>query len=94
MSWIEAATRLSGRTWQVATALWFVGLRTRSKSATVTLTLKTLRRFHLSPKAVQRGLAALADAGLVITRRQTGRRSQVSILPAPGPRKHSEEAHD
>jgi hypothetical protein len=83
MSWIAAATRLSGRTWQVATALWFVGIRSHSKSATVALTPKTLSRFHLSENAVRRGLSALADAGLVIVERQTGRRSLVTILPAP-----------
>jgi hypothetical protein len=86
MSWIAAATRLSGRTWQVATALWFVGIRSRSKSATVALTPKTLARFHLSENAVRRGLSALAAAGLVIVERQTGRRSLVTILPAPVPR--------
>jgi hypothetical protein len=86
MSWVAEATPLSGRTWQVATALWFVALRSRTKSATETLTEKTMRRFHLSQKMVQRGLAALSDAGLVIVERRAGRRSLVTILPAPVPR--------
>jgi hypothetical protein len=86
MSWIQEATRLSGRTWQVACALWFVGIRSKTKSATVTLTEKTRRRFNLSENAVKRGLKQLADAGLVIVERQTGRRSIVTILPAPVPK--------
>jgi hypothetical protein len=85
MTWIVEVTRLSGRTWQVASALWFAGLRSRSKSATVALTPKILDQFHLSPCAVKRGLTALADAGLVIIERQTGKRSLVTILPAPVP---------
>jgi hypothetical protein len=86
MTWIQEATRLSGRTWQVASALWFVGIRSRTKSATVTLTEKTRRRFHLTECAVKRGLKQLADAGLVIVERQSGRRSIVTILPAPVPK--------
>jgi hypothetical protein len=85
MSWIDEATRLSGRTWQLASALWFTGIRSRSKSATVILTEKTRRRFHLSANAVTRGLAQLAAAGLVIVERHSGRRSIVTILPAPVP---------
>jgi hypothetical protein len=86
MSWIQEATRLSGRTWQVASALWFVGIRSRTKSATVTLTEKTRRRFNLTRQAVRRGLQQLADAGLVIVERQSGRYSVVTILPAPVPK--------
>jgi hypothetical protein len=86
MSWIAEATRLSGRTWQVACSLWFVGIRSKTKSATVTLTEKTRRRFNLSRNAVQRGLRQLAGAGLVIVERQSGRRSVVTILPAPVPK--------
>jgi hypothetical protein len=86
MSWITEATRLSGRTWQVACALWFVGIRSPNKSATVTLTEKTRRRFNLSENAVRRGLMQLAGAGLVIVERQCGRRSVVTILAAPVPK--------
>jgi hypothetical protein len=81
MSWIRVATRLSGRTWQVATALWFVGIRSKSKGATVTLTEKTRRRFNLSRNAVTRGLKQLAGAGLISLEGQSGRRSVVTILP-------------
>jgi hypothetical protein len=86
MSWIAEATRLSGRTWQVATALWFVGIRSKTKCATVTLTEKTRRRFHLSECAVKRGLVQLSEAGLVIVECQSGRHSLVTILPAPVPK--------
>jgi hypothetical protein len=86
MGWIEEATRLSGRTWQVACALWFVGIRSKTKSATVTLTEKTRRRFHLSECAVKRGLRQLADVGLVIVERHSGTYSVVTILSAPVPK--------
>lgn len=89
MSWIQEATRLSGRTWQVACALWFTGIRSRTKSATVTLTEKTRRRFNLSENAVRRGLAQLAEVGLVVVERQSGRRSIVTILPSPVSRPHT-----
>jgi hypothetical protein len=85
MSWMAEATRLSGRTWQVACALWFAGIRSKTKGATVTLTEKTRRRFNLSVCAVRRGLRQLAGAGLVIVERNSGRRSVVTILPAPVP---------
>jgi hypothetical protein len=70
----------------MATALWFVGLRSRSKTATVTLTEKTIRRFRLNRQALYRSLAALEEAGLVIVERRNGRRSVVTILPAPMPK--------
>jgi DNA-binding MarR family transcriptional regulator len=82
MSWVQRASRLSGRTWQVATALWFVGIRSKSKSATVTLTEKTRRRFNLSRSAITRALKQLAGAGLIVVKEQSGRRSVVTILPA------------
>src|SRR5262245_18813266 len=86
MSWIQEATCLSGRAWQVACALWFTGIRSRTKSATVLLTEKTRRRFNLSKNTVTRGLKQLADVGLVIVERQNGRRSVVTILPSPVPK--------
>jgi hypothetical protein len=86
MTWVAEATRLSGRTWQVACALWFIGIRSRTKSATVTLTEKTRRRFNLSRDAVKRGLRQLAGAGLVVVERPVGRHSVVTILPAPAPK--------
>jgi hypothetical protein len=70
----------------MACALWFVGIRSETKSAAVTLTEKTGRRFNLSENAVRRGLKQLADAGLVIVERQTGRRNIMTILPAPVPK--------
>jgi hypothetical protein len=83
MGWVRQAARLSGLARWVAVALWFVGIRSRDKSATVSLTLKTMRRFHLSRCAVYRGLAALEGARLVRVHRRVGRRLLVTILPAP-----------
>jgi hypothetical protein len=69
----------------VASALWFVGIRSRDKSATVQLTPKTLRRFGLNKMGVSRALRHLETAGLVRVERASGRRSVVTILPAPRP---------
>jgi hypothetical protein len=84
MSWIQQAVRLPGKTWTVASALWFTGIRSRGKSAVVRLTLKTRRRFGLTRQAVYRALAHLERAGLVRVGRAAGRRPVVTILPAPG----------
>jgi hypothetical protein len=83
MSWVTTAARLPGKAWLVASALWFAGIRSRSKSAEVQLTLKTRRRFHLNRKTVSRGLNQLEQAGLVRVDRTIGRRLRVTILPAP-----------
>jgi hypothetical protein len=83
MSWAERAVRLPGKAWHVASALWFVGIRSRSKSATVRLAPKTLLRFGLNRKTVYRALRPLEHAGLVRVERHTGKRLTVTILPAP-----------
>ena len=85
LSWASAAVRLPGKSWHVASALWFVGIRSRDKSATVQLTPKTLRRFGLNKMDVSRALRRLETAGLVRVGRAAGRRSVVTILPAPRP---------
>jgi hypothetical protein len=82
---VSPAVRLPGKSWHVASALWFVGIRSRDKSATVRLTLKTLRRFGLSRWAVYHGLRHLQTAGLVRVERPAGQRLVVTILPAPSP---------
>jgi hypothetical protein len=69
----------------VASAVWFVGIRSRDKSATVQLTPKTLRRFGLNKMDVSRALRHLEIAGLVRVERAAGRRSVVTVLPAPRP---------
>jgi hypothetical protein len=86
ISWLEEMSRLSHAAQWVGVALWFVGLRARSKSATVAITAKTLRRFRLTRSTFCRGLAALESAGLIIVERQNGRRSLVTVLPAPVPK--------
>jgi hypothetical protein len=80
---VSRAVRLPGKCWHVASALWFVGIRSRNKSATVQLTPKTLRRFGLNKMGVSRALRHLEAAGLVRVERTMGRRSVVTILPAP-----------
>jgi hypothetical protein len=85
LSWVSTAVRLPGKAWHVASALWFVGIRSRDKSPTVSLTLKTLRRFGLSRWAVYHGLRYLQAAGLVRVERPAGQRLVVTILPAPRP---------
>jgi hypothetical protein len=83
LDWVTLATTLPGRTWVVASVLWFVAIRERRKCATVNLTLKTLRRFNINRKSLYRALKALEGAGLVCVGRQAGRRLSVTILPAP-----------
>jgi hypothetical protein len=83
LTWVERAVVLPGKAWHVASALWFVGIRSRNKSATVRLTTKTLRRFGLNRHTVYRALASLEGAGLVRVERQIGCRLSVTILPAP-----------
>jgi hypothetical protein len=83
LTWVERAVRLPGKAWHVASALWFVGIRSRTKSATVNLTAKTLRRFGFTRQAAYRALCALERAGLVQVNRQPGRRLIVTILPSP-----------
>jgi hypothetical protein len=80
MSWIERAVRLPGKTWVVASALWFVGAR--SSSAEVTLTAKTLGRFALTRGVVYRSLAHLERVGLVRVCQRNGRKPVITILPA------------
>jgi hypothetical protein len=83
MSWVERAVHLPGKTWLVASALWFTAIRSRRKAATVRLTPKTMRRFNLTRKVVYRTLAHLETAGLVRVERTSGRPLDVTILPAP-----------
>jgi hypothetical protein len=80
---VTRAVRLSGKVWHVASALWFVGIRSRSKSAVVQLTVKTLWRFGLTRKVVYRALKQLERARLARIDRRSGRRLTVTILPAP-----------
>jgi hypothetical protein len=77
------AVRLPGKSWHVASALWFVGIRSRDKSATVRLTARTLLRFGLRRLTVYRALRHLQAARLVRVERPAGRRLVVTILPAP-----------
>jgi DNA-binding GntR family transcriptional regulator len=60
-----------------------VGIRSREKSATVRLTLKTIKRFGLSRWVVYRALRRLEAVGLVRVEWAIGRRPVVTILPAP-----------
>jgi hypothetical protein len=85
MSWVSRAVRLPGKSWHVASALWFVGIRSRSKSATVQLTARTLSRFGLTRQAVYRALSHLEIAGLVQVQRPSGKRLVVTILPVTDP---------
>jgi hypothetical protein len=86
MGWVQRAAALPGRTWHVASALWFVGIRSKTKNATVTLTEKVRRHFSLSRTIVWRGLNQLAKAGLIRVERRSGRYSIVTILPVKAKR--------
>jgi hypothetical protein len=83
MGWVRLAARLPGKTWHAASALWFIGIRSRTKSATVHLTARTMLQFGLSRPAAYRALAHLEAARLVRVERHRGKRLLVTILPAP-----------
>jgi hypothetical protein len=83
VTWVRRAVGLPGKAWHTASALWFVGIRSRDKSATVALTAKTLRLFRLTRQAAYRAFTTLEGAGLVRVHRRTGRRLLVTILPVP-----------
>jgi hypothetical protein len=83
IGWVSLAVRLPGKTWHVASALWFAGIRSRTKSAIVHLTAKTMTHFGLCRRTVYRALAHLEAARLVRVERQRGKRLLVTLLPVP-----------
>jgi hypothetical protein len=81
MSWVERATPLPGRAWQLACALWFEAA-CQKKRATVSLPLNTRRRFGLlSRHTFYRALAALKSVGLIRVESRSGQRLRITIIP-------------
>ena len=81
MSWIEQAAVLPGKAWHLASALWFVAIRSRDKSPCVVVTQKTRQRFGLTRPAYYRAQETLEKARLVRIDRCAGRKTEFTILP-------------
>jgi hypothetical protein len=82
VDWLQSASRLPGKTTQVAIALWFqAGL---TKCAIVRLSMKRLSEFGVKRHSAYRALEKLETGGLVSVERHQGRLSIVTLLDAPG----------
>jgi|SRR6516165_2849044 len=78
LGWATQASRLPGKAFHVAVAIWYqAGLRS---SNSIRLSMKQSRKFGITRWAVYHGLAALEDAHLIEVERRTGRLPRVTIL--------------
>jgi hypothetical protein len=77
-SWWLPATRLPGKSLQVASVCWL--LAGWSRSANFELALEGWAEFGLSRFSASRGLDGLVRAGLVVLSRRAGRPNAVTIL--------------
>jgi hypothetical protein len=81
LAWLCRAAALPGKTLNVALALWYAaGL---AQGATVLLSRRLLRLFHVGRHAGGRALANLKRLGLVNVDRGRGRCARVTLLPPP-----------
>ncbi|MGZ3781536.1 MAG: hypothetical protein ACXVCY_12865 [Pseudobdellovibrionaceae bacterium] len=77
-SWWSKASRLPGKTLQVAAAIWHIG--TLKKSRTLQLQGGILKDLGVTRKAVYRALDALEKANLISCERGPGRRPIITVL--------------
>jgi hypothetical protein len=84
LAWLSPAAGLPGKVLAVALALWYAAGLTRG--ATVLLSGRLLRLFHVGRHAAGRALANLDRAGLVAVDRGRGRCPRVTLLPPPSER--------
>ncbi len=78
LQWIIKAAELGGRTMNIAMALWYLsGLK---KSATVSLTHKTLDEFGVTRKTASRLLEGMQSHGLITIMRKPGCAPVITIL--------------
>lgn len=78
LDWLAAASRLPGKSLQVAVAVWFLaGLH---RSSVVPLSNKISHRFGLDRNSKYRGLAWLETQGLITVDRKIGRAPVITIL--------------
>jgi hypothetical protein len=83
LAWLEAASRLPGKSLHAGLALWFSAGVMRSSS--VPLSNVASQRFGLDRNAKYRALIWLERAGLVKVERKLGRAPVVAIQAAPQP---------
>ena len=80
LDWLLIASKLPGRTFQVAIALWFLaGVKC---NRTVNLTSRLVKQFGVGRSVKARSLSALEDAGLITVERRRGKNPVVTILEA------------
>jgi len=81
LNWVQAASKLPGKSLHVAIVLWFlVGIK---KSKTVKLTQLLLTQFGVNRNSKYRALKALAEAGLITFCSTSGKNPLVTILDIP-----------
>ena len=77
---VERAMHLPGKAWHLATALWW--MTTVQRRRTVTLSLRQLARWGITPSAGVRALACLEREGLVSVNRREKKSAEVTWLPS------------
>jgi hypothetical protein len=82
LAWIVKATPLPGKSWHVATAIWYLAGLT--KSPTVKLTQGVLNQFGIDRFAKYRALAALESAKLIQVSSSNGKNPLVTLLDVGG----------
>jgi hypothetical protein len=77
--WLQPALALGGKAGNLAWAIWFrAGIERQNP---IKLTGRTLRDFHISPRAARRLLRDFEKAGLVQVDQKRGRGPMVTLLP-------------
>ena len=78
LRWIREATKLPGKSWHVASAIWYlVGM---NNSSTIKLTQGVLDDFGVSRYSKYRALTNLVSAGLISVDSNTGKNPVVTVL--------------
>ena len=81
LAWLQAASKLPGKSLHVGVALWYISGLTKSK--TVTLSNPLLKSLGVDRKAKARCLKSMERAGLVAVMSTAGRNPVVTLLNAP-----------
>lgn len=84
IGWLEAASRLPGKSLHAGVALWYAAGLTRSR--VIPLSNLAGHRFGLDRNAKYRALTWLEMAGLIVVERSPGRAPLVTLLDPGGAR--------
>jgi hypothetical protein len=85
LRWVQRATSLPGRSWQLICAVWFQVSCLRGRTLTVQLSLPTRRQFGLIARPTfYRALECLEQAGLVRVERRSGKGTWITLCPDQG----------